>query len=384
MRSLQRCGLQLAILISLSLSSADTTTRELSFVKAEAAREQSWIVSSTPVVSIPNELSNGEFLLRVRKSLRRRDGSIVIASAGTHRIYFFSSAGTLVRAIGTKGEGPGEFGNLTTIAAAEDGVLTAYDGQRRAISRFSATGDFLGTSTLSSSGIKLPTIKSPYIAYTGPGVFLVSTSERPTLTRGAVFRQMSTFYRVSENEPSLLARLPTTEQYSARNGSTLLVPFGKQLLFAQSATRTYLGDSGSDSIIVWNAKGQLNGVIHLGMPKHIFSRAERKRITDSLVAARNSSRDVQELAAINEVPLPAAVPVFRSLLVDETGLLWVQAYDWPKARNQWTIVDDGGIVRGRVTLPAKFVPMDVGANYVLGVAVDADGFERVELYALKR
>jgi hypothetical protein len=48
------------------------------------------------------------------------------------------------------------------------------------------------------------------------------------------------------------------------------------------------------------------------------------------------------------------------------------------------VFDAGGRWLCDVTMPAHFTPMEIGADYVLGVASDADGVETVVRYGLDR
>jgi hypothetical protein len=48
----------------------------------------------------------------------------------------------------------------------------------------------------------------------------------------------------------------------------------------------------------------------------------------------------------------------------------------------WSVFGPAGIWLGDVTMPARFLPRDIGADYVLGTAIDADGVETVVSYRL--
>ena len=55
----------------------------------------------------------------------------------------------------------------------------------------------------------------------------------------------------------------------------------------------------------------------------------------------------------------------------------------PLVPSVWSVFDAQGRWLGDVTLPARFSPMDIGADYVLGVARDEDGVETVAMYTLR-
>lgn len=50
----------------------------------------------------------------------------------------------------------------------------------------------------------------------------------------------------------------------------------------------------------------------------------------------------------------------------------------------WSIYDLTGQWVADCVLPARFAPMDIGRDHVLGVSKDEDDVERVTMYALNR
>jgi hypothetical protein len=48
------------------------------------------------------------------------------------------------------------------------------------------------------------------------------------------------------------------------------------------------------------------------------------------------------------------------------------------------VFDAGGRWLGDVAMPARFVPLEIGADYVLGRSRDADGVVRAVMYRLDR
>jgi hypothetical protein len=48
----------------------------------------------------------------------------------------------------------------------------------------------------------------------------------------------------------------------------------------------------------------------------------------------------------------------------------------------WRVFDKAGKWLGTVTLPARFNPMDIGTDYVLGLWRDEDDVEHVRMYRL--
>ncbi|MGQ0642905.1 MAG: hypothetical protein ACT4P6_19335 [Gemmatimonadaceae bacterium] len=117
----------------------------------------------------------------------------------------------------------------------------------------------------------------------------------------------------------------------------------------------------------------------------------RRRTIPSRPGVTSAQRE-QSLAATQ---FARSFPAFSQLLLAPSGELWVQAYvtedGFPAGRwrksvvpSDWSVFDRSGRWIADCRLPPGFVPVEVGADYVLGVGVDADDVERVTLWTLRR
>lgn len=79
------------------------------------------------------------------------DGIIILSDLGRSKIFIVSPEGQLLRELGRKGSGPGEFQSLGNPLWAEDGVeFWIRDNQLGRVTRYNAQGDLLGTFKFSS------------------------------------------------------------------------------------------------------------------------------------------------------------------------------------------------------------------------------------------
>ena len=92
------------------------------------------------------------------------------------------------------------------------------------------------------------------------------------------------------------------------------------------------------------------------------------------------------------------LPPFGRLIVDRSGNLWLQRYEYRSAfftpgpaRTQtvpvptrWDVLDSSGRWLCTVDLPERFTPVEIGADYVAGVARDQDEIEQVRVYRLQK
>lgn len=78
----------------------------------------------------------------VKKVMFDGAGQLYVFDSQTERIFVVDTDGALVREIGRKGEGPGEFRNAADFVALEDGRIVVADMGHRAYHIFDANGDF--------------------------------------------------------------------------------------------------------------------------------------------------------------------------------------------------------------------------------------------------
>ena len=78
------------------------------------------------------------------------------------------------------------------------------------------------------------------------------------------------------------------------------------------------------------------------------------------------------------------MPWFSDLSSDPDGNLWVERYalPWEVGPARWDVFDSDGRWSGTVEVPADLEIHEIGANYVLGRAIDSAGVERIQLYDL--
>lgn len=102
----------------------------------------------TPTLTLGGEDEGPEsfFQLGQTSVAADMDGNLYIMDAGNHRIVVFDEAGNLLRTLGRKGGGPGEFQMWPRgITIANDGSINVFDAGKRGLVRFAADGAPLQT-----------------------------------------------------------------------------------------------------------------------------------------------------------------------------------------------------------------------------------------------
>jgi len=117
-----------------------------------------WVVSADPRVTISTEnVPVGQELSGILSARRLADGRILVANSGTSALLLFDDHGAFVRAIGRKGEGPGEFSGSIHMFRARGDSLAVFDGGNLRWTFYDSALTLGRTALAAGSGIARPT-----------------------------------------------------------------------------------------------------------------------------------------------------------------------------------------------------------------------------------
>src|SRR6185503_5497678 len=113
---------------------------------------RSWTLSAKPVVDIGSGDDSLYQLATVMGAVRLSDGSIAVATMSTNNIRVYDARGRYVRAIGRRGQGPGEFRQVMGLTRRPGDTLVVLDS-REELEFYSPDGKFgRGLRSLSHKG----------------------------------------------------------------------------------------------------------------------------------------------------------------------------------------------------------------------------------------
>jgi hypothetical protein len=190
-----------------------------------------------------------------------------------------------------------------------------------------------------------------------------------------------------------LGLLPSAE----RNSPNYRV-YGKHLVLAYGPDRVFAGDTGAEGILVLSFEGDTLGVLPTPFDAEPVPRRAKRQERRRLIQADGSEM-------VGKAYLyPETFPRFGRLVADETGFLWVMAY--PELAepglsglvgsnylgmfvtgvggDRWRVLDIEGEVVFELRTRFGFFPLEIGADYILGISKDELDVQSVELYALSR
>jgi hypothetical protein len=357
-------------------------------------------LSQRPTLVIGTQDGEPYQFSRIRGVVRLSDGMIVVADGASSQLRFFDPTGKHVRSVGRPGQGPGEFTELEYIQRLRGDTIVA-GGLTRVPSFFSPTGVFVrqGRQPLFASAVP-PGPRVHLATFDGGArvLGLVSMEAQNTNAPGRWVDSLKTFIiDVDGNVRHTLGNIPNVTM--ARGESRPSPPWLSPILAEATDGRSlFLGFGTEYAIRVYSADGKLTRIIRRRWTPVKITNAD----IDTFVTEW-SKRWIKETGAegerrkqdLRDDAYSDFVPAFSQFIADGTGGVWAreakladapgagQLNTMPLVPSTWSVFDAQGRWSGDMTMPARFMPMDIGADHVLGVARDSDGVETVVMYRLE-
>ena len=321
-------------------------------------------------------------------------GEIYVLDSQASRVRVFDADGTLLRAFGQAGQGPGELSQAPAgLFLSGEGTLLVPDMMNQRITRFTREGEASGSVPLDfTAGI-------PILFAAGPQGRLYQQVRRMTLPGMAeVEGGPVDLLFVLGNDGSVadtLARMTPGESFSFGGGAPSIRIFAPENLW------TVLGDgelvSGKNStysLDIRNPQGQLTTILRRASTRRPVSESEKESFRGAMRSAWENAGMPPAMAAQMEqvVEFEETWPALAALLAGPEGTLWVQRVDPETAIDPaafedlqnlqvgspaWDVFDAEGRYLGIVEMPERFTPRRVVGDLIYGVQTDEMGVARV-------
>lgn len=358
-------------------------------------------LSATPTLIIGNRDEDPYQLTRVRGAFYLSDGRIALGEAASNEIRVYDAQGKHLKTFGRKGDGPGEFRSITKVVRLA-GDTIAVIHEHAAISRFTGAGKYVtrtaddGTVDFSKPGA---TTTGILLALNGGARLAVRVPLRPqggsigTQFDAKGFHEIINGAGVSTKKPG---DLPWMQAMAGKDGAEK--PWlGAEEVYAGNGSQFYLGYGTHYSLTRYSTKGVPDLIIRRAWTATPVTEKDWENWADEWLK-RWSKKTGAELAAERKDLLDddyfETLPAFSAILLDNTGKLWVRApkaidgavagslNDYSIGPSAWSVFSPTGVWLGDITMPSKFTPTDIGADYVLGIARDDDVTPTVARYKL--
>lgn len=340
-----------------------------------------WRIGREPTVSIGAREGDEPYqLYYVRDALTLPDGRIIVANGGTGELRMFDALGTHLATWGGKGEGPGEFGNLSRIELWPGDSIAAWFAPRTGVSVFDAEGNYARTFTLAAAPGTPPWLQFWPFASTSDG-FILSV-----LTADTVVVQLH------DGEGKVRSSLG---MHAGSDRNVVNERTDQEAVIGTIFGGTPVWEPWGDLVvIVTTTRYELRAFTRDGVLARVVRRAHEPRAPGE--AEIEAEIETQPMIALpgsepTRRPYRSSVaehyPAFASVMSDAVEHLWVREYEVPgeeRPGSLWTVFDPAGRVLGLVEMPEGFEVYEIGEDYLLGRVTDELGVEYVQVWPLER
>jgi hypothetical protein len=364
-------------------------------------RGREWTLSAQPVVDIGAGQDSLDELATVMGATRLSDGSIAIANMGTNTIKLFDARGRYVRSIGRRGQGPGEFRQVMGIARMPGDTIAAIDSREEV--------EFFGVDGRFARGLRSPSRKEGLVVtgfhFFDDGSFARTSWPQAYRQSPGRWQDSLVVFRMTPTDTggSIVSRHPAMEFTR-----TATLPFSQPVTFAPAG---FIVSAGSAYWVAYADRyeirrhrldGRLELIVRAPWTPQPVRNEDRARYREFIInlGAEGGGRVDARLGAqrqkmMEEVEFARNLPAYQFVVVDGERNLWLSnvELEWflsqgfarvTSGPTAWRVFDATGRWLGTVPMPARFRPMEIGRDYVLGLWRDTEDVEHVRLYRLTK
>lgn len=373
-------------------------------------RDSAWRVDTVPLTVIggrdPGRAQQFAYVVGAR---RLSDGRVVVVT--DRDVRWFGVDGAFLYANGATGDGPGEFRARTTLLRKADDTVVVADALGARVATFNRAGTLVRDERLDRARFaalgrweecasELLPDGSRYTCSPDPSIPR-SPTNRPRQGDGhgrsspgaGLLRQLKRTYLVPASLDTAypIGLVGGIEQFGFRHGTsgTIFLPhpfYSRSLLSAGgSPMRVATILNPEYRIELWTPSGQLARVVRRVQARRVPTTTERQRADEyTREQGRRGIAPAILEAALAAMPLPDSLPAATSLVVSETGEIFVGRDPWFGAVSSVDVFDASGRWLGTLTLPARSVIVDAGLDFLLILHFDGDDVPSVEVLRLDR
>ena len=367
---------------------------------------RAWRIDPAPIVRIGGQQADSDTLNELNLVMgitRLSDGRYAVGVQGSHTVRFYDGGGKYLGSAGRRGQGPGEFRQIMGVWRTRDDTLVVLDlGE---IEIFTGAGKFViqGASRARGDRFVYPSVILSDGSYLG--VVYRETRTAPPAGRSRHSAPVVHVSRDGQQFDTVGTWLSHDEIFDGKQ------PWGTQVAFTSSSglrgddKRFFVSSPVKSEISEFTIAGKQTRLIRL--PERGIKPSEEmiKAYRDWYLAMPGengrpmpAAMDARRKAALERTVFADRLPSFGSMIVDGSGYLWVQRYDYrgtfftpgpvrtqtTAATTRWDVIDTNGRWITTVDLSARFTPVEIGTDYVAGLARDEDEIEQVRVYRLRK
>jgi hypothetical protein len=337
------------------------------------------------------EVDGSEALTRVSDLIIGRQGTVWFTQPREGGLLRFDPETRSLLRVGGRGQGPGEFLDMTAVSLVGDSIAVTDLRQQR-ISVFDLDGGLIRTSRLSSipatppflfSGPYLPAQHGRIVVFGGapmiPG--RVALPHRPValVSGGEVVRTLGNVSWGDRRKSISLGDRNITISRRLHLGSQFDIdPQGRWMVTATPAA-SFVDGSGDVDVVVQDLETGKADSWTIGVPVSPVSDAMRTEMTRVWAEFFQTTRQ-QQAELLEGLDFPAYWPP-TAIQLDSSGRIWMRVADF-EGLGRWIVADRAGNVLFTVLGPPQLTVFDSEGDRVWGVTRDDLDVQRVERFLL--
>lgn len=343
-----------------------------------------WRVSAAPSLVIGAGGGSDHEFFRLVAAARLRDGRIVALVEASVRV--FDSSGRPLRTIGRAGQGPGEFVRPSHLQIGPSDSLFVFDAGTQRLSVFDTSGALLRDARIQGSYA----VTGAVGRFTDGRWFAKGEDQLVSVGTGSMARDTVSFAHLTPEMAwgARLAAVPgafTSAMTAAGRRGVRQAPFSPQVLWHVHGRCLYTASGDSPEVTVTRSDGSRVATLTL----HERPRRPTRADWDAWVEFMGQPVPREQMAdfrmLVEGIPRMDVLPRVGGLIVDATGLVWLQEYSTPLGEGtNIRVVDPSGTTVARLEIPEGIRLLDVGRDYIFGRRLSGMNEEVLVRYDLTR
>lgn len=340
--------------------------------------EERFVVGSAGMGEVPAPDEFG----RIASVAVSADGRLFVADAANGEIVSFAADGSVLGRFGRTGQGPGEFGRLSSLALLGDRLL-ALDFRNGRVAELSLEGEWLGSRPAPGS-VSGPASLLRFYPAAGGGVHQWSVEAADGDLRRVWVVQDSNGVVDQWPQPTLTGPAPQSLVCPRPDDAIQFfdVPFGGRMLSHPARRRfSYAAWSATPAIALIGVEGDTVRLIERPHDPVALTDQEWQAATADFETFREEWPTV--VCEPRSIERPESKPALAYLMVDPDGRLWVERYT--ADGTAWEVFDGEGRLIGTL---AGFdytedVPPTVRGEAIAWVSLDELEVQRVHVGVIR-
>lgn len=321
-----------------------------------------------------------------------RNGGLVVANSGTASLHFFDRAGRVLRSVGRRGSGPGEYQDIGGVTSLPGDSLIVWDGMLRRATVLSPAGEFIRAFPLEApfdgggSVTRLVALRGGRILIGFSEVTTLAPSPKATVFGERVISFDTNGRRTGEIDLRLVSSDHFVQAVPAEMGGVAYwgLAFGRDLTVRATALGFVTGDGTQWGVEVRSfPRGEVRERYEIDrLPVEVTAAAIAAFRERALSGEKGPSRVVAE-RMVAEMPFPRTQPAYVRFEIDERNRVWIEDYlerrtDTPL----WYRMDPTAARADAVRFAPRFTPRAFANGLAYGIWRDQDDVQHVVAYAV--